>query len=83
MRGYERRSGLNPPAGAADPGLEQHLEVDAAISGAVGQPAAGSRRQRREGTGHRRGGSGWVGGGTPWSVNPGRGSRMKQACKAQ
>jgi len=24
---------------------------------------------------------GWIGGGTPWSANPGRGSRMKQACK--
>jgi hypothetical protein len=56
MRGHGCWSGLNPPDGAADPGSEQRLEVDATGPGVVGQPAAGKRRQRREGTGHRRGG---------------------------
>jgi hypothetical protein len=55
--GYGRRPGLNPRAGAADPDLEQGPEVDATQLGVVGQPATEMRRQRREDTGHRRGGA--------------------------
>jgi len=43
--------GGNSLAGAADPGSEQRPEVDATTAGASGQPLAGRRRQRREGTG--------------------------------
>jgi hypothetical protein len=75
--------GSNPPTSAADPDLDQDLEVDAPDAGVTGKPGTGVRRQRRGGTGHRRGGRGWVGGASPWSANPGRGSRMKQACKVQ
>jgi len=45
--GEETHEGTRAPArgnthdGAADPGLEQGLEVDATLSGVVGQPAAG------------------------------------------
>lgn len=43
--------GGNSLASAADPGSEQRPEVDATTAGASGQPLAGRRRQRREGTG--------------------------------
>jgi hypothetical protein len=43
------------PSDIADSGLEHDPEVDATIAGA-GQPA-GERRERREGDGHRRGGT--------------------------
>jgi hypothetical protein len=55
--GHGRRSGLNTWADAADPDLEQGPEVDATRLGVVGQPATETRRQRREGIGHRRGGA--------------------------
>lgn len=53
--GHERE--LNPRGRAPDPDLEQGPEVDATQLGVVGKPATERRRQRREGTGHRRGGA--------------------------
>jgi hypothetical protein len=75
-------SGLTTWASAADPGLEQRPEVDATRLGVVGQPATETRRQRREVSGHRRGGTARSGE-EPRSRNPGRGSRAKQICKVQ
>jgi hypothetical protein len=80
--GHGRWLGLNHLSGAADPGLEQRPEVDATRLGVVGQPATETRRQRREVSGHRRGGTAGSGE-EPRSRNPGRGSRAKQICKVQ
>jgi len=53
--GSERR--LTTAARTTDPHPEQGPEGGATGRGAGGQPTAAFRRQRREGTGHRRGGS--------------------------
>lgn len=48
----------------------------------TGNRVAGEAGQRREGNGQRRAGAAVRGGKTPEGWNPGRGSRVKQTCKA-
>jgi hypothetical protein len=79
-RGYGHLAGLNPPRvlrisdrsrprGRRDVCWRRRATDDRQVS-----PTA-----RRDGSPTRW--SGWVEGGNPWSAKPGRGSRMKQACK--
>jgi hypothetical protein len=73
-------AGLKAPSDTADSGLDEDPEVDVTFAGA-GQPAGGGTNGARVVATERW--CGQIGGGNPWSENPGHGSAAKYMRKAR